>query len=74
MANAGLASVKVRARVAVAVVNSCSMDWRRVAERAVVDVVGVVGVGANADAVARDAISAREVFIFLIVRCLLDDM
>ncbi len=48
---------------AAALPNSCSMDSRRVAERAEEDV-GVINEGAKADAVARDAISAREAFIF----------
>ena len=43
--------------------NSCSMDSRRVAERAEVFGVHEGVVGAKADAVASDASRAMEVFI-----------
>ena len=51
---------------AAAVWKSCSMDSRRVAERAVECVVLLGDVlGVKADAVASDAIRAIEVFILL---------
>ena len=69
VAKAGCAEVRSIAAAAVAVaavfVKSCSMDSRRVAESA--DEFCVPhewGVGAKADAVARDARRAMEIFIF----------
>ena len=69
VAKAGCAFVRSIAAAAVAVavfVKSCSMDSRRVAESADEFCVPHEGVGAKADAVARDASRAMEVFIFLV--------
>ena len=55
------------AAVAAVLPKSCSMDSRRVAETADEDFGVHGGTGAKADAVARDASRAMEVFMLLLL-------